>query len=234
MSGSRGSSSSRPPLSTLVDAERSRPVDAERLRNATPPVSSTSAPTARPTGRARAPRPSARGFSTSWTAGGERCVELELPARSPLNRILARAIAFPSRCASDAEWSNAHEIVSSLDDGASPLESELDSATDAPLGRGIVGDRRGDSSGARVARGHAVSMRQLSSRQVHETFVHTPVEVLREMPTVCDDVATTSPADWSNLLDLNETCPDCLAGKHTHFGSHSGLPEVTKPGEIVV
>jgi len=45
----------------------------------------------------------------------------------------------------------------------------------------------------------------------------------------CDDV----PSDWSNLLDLNETCPDCLAGKHTHFGSHSGLPEVTKPGEIV-
>ena len=65
---------------------------------------------------------------------------LSSPARSPLNRILARAIAFPSRCASDAEWSNVHEIVSSLDDGASPLESELDSVTDAPLGRGIVGD----------------------------------------------------------------------------------------------
>ena len=28
-------------------------------------------------------------------------------------------------------------------------------------------------------------------------------------------------------------CPDCIAGKHTHFGSHSGLPEVTVPGEIV-
>jgi hypothetical protein len=110
-----------------------------------------------------------------------------------------------------------------------PLTSELDTVIDAPLGRGIVGDRRGSSAGARVARGHAVNMRQLSSRQVHETFVHKPVEVLREMPAVCDDV----PSDWSNLLDLNEACPDCLAGKHTHFGSHSGLPEVTKPGEIV-
>ena len=70
---------------------------------------------------------------------------LSSPARSPLNRILARAIAFPSRSASDAEWSNVDNsaivaIVSSLDDGASPLESELDSVTDAPLGRGIVGD----------------------------------------------------------------------------------------------
>ena len=84
MSGSRGSSSSRPPLSTLVDAERSRPVDAERLRNATPPVSSTSAPTARPTGRARAPRPSARGFSTSWTAPALcDASSSSSPARSP-------------------------------------------------------------------------------------------------------------------------------------------------------
>ena len=169
------------------------------------------------------------GFDLNGVSHGARTATY--PAE--LNRILARAIAFPSRCASDAGWSNVDsaivEMVSNLDDGVPPLESEIDSVADAPLGRGIVGDRRGNSSGARVARGHAVNMRQLSSRQVHETFVHKPVEVLREMPTVCDDV----PSDWANLLDLNETCPDCLAGKHTHFGSHSGLPEVTKPGEIV-
>ena len=32
-----------------------------------------------------------------------------------LNRVLARAIAFPSRCASDDEWSGAPDVVSSLD-----------------------------------------------------------------------------------------------------------------------
>ena len=104
-----------------------------------------------------------------------------------------------------------------------------DVVRDTPLERGIVGDRPGDGEGAKVARGHSVNMRHLSSRQVHETFVHKPVEVLREMPKVCDDV----PADWAKLLDLNEACPDCLGGKHTHFSSHSGLPEVTKPGEII-
>lgn len=113
--------------------------------------------------------------------------------------------------------------------GAEVVATVEDGVRDAPLGRGIVGDRRRDGEGAKVARGHTVNMKHLSSRQVHETFVHKPVEVLREMPKVCDDV----PADWAKLLDLNEACPDCLGGKHTHFGSHSGLPEVSKPGEII-
>ena len=72
-------------------------------------------------------------------------------------------------------------------------------------------------------------MRQLNSRQVHESLVHKPVDVLRGLPGVVSDV----PKDWSELLELNDVCPDCIAGKHTHFGSHSGLPEVTVPGEIV-
>ena len=39
------------------------------------------------------------------------------------------------------------------------------------------------------------------------------------------------PVGWSELLELNDVCPDdCIAGKHTHFGSHLGLPEVTVPG----
>ena len=52
-----------------------------------------------------------------------------------------------------------------------------DGVRDAPLGRGIVGDRRRDGEGAKVARRHTVNIRHLSSRQVHvETFVHKPVE----------------------------------------------------------
>ena len=110
-----------------------------------------------------------------------------------------------------------------------PAESELESVVDAPIALGITGDRQGGGGGAKQARGHSVNLRQLNSRQVHESFLHKPVEVLRELPKVCHDV----PKEWEQLLDLNEACPDCLGGKHTHFGSHSGLPEVSRPGEIV-
>ena len=59
--------------------------------------------------------------------------------------------------------------------------------------------------------------------------MYKPCEVLRGLPNVCDDV----PTEWGELRDLDETCPDCLAGKHTHFGSNSHLPECTAPGEII-
>jgi hypothetical protein len=150
-------------------------------------------------------------------------------ARYPaeLNRICARALAAPGQCASDEAWSNAPDLVlSSFDEVAL---SELESVVDAPIALGITGDRQGGGGGAKQARGHSVNLRQLNSRQVHESFLHKPVEVLRELPKVCHDV----PKEWEQLLDLNEACPDCLGGKHTHFGSHSGLPEVSRPGEIV-
>ena len=109
------------------------------------------------------------------------------------------------------------------------LVCEIDEVKDTAIERGIVGDRQGNGTGAALAKGHSVNMRQLNSRQVHESLVHKPVDVLRGLPNVVSDV----PKDWSELLELNDVCPDCIAGKHTHFGSHSGLPEVTVPGEIV-
>ena len=99
----------------------------------------------------------------------------------------------------------------------------------ATEGAGIRGDRQNNGSGQAAVRGHSLNLRKLNSRQVHETFCHKPCEVLRGLPGVCDDV----PAEWSELKDLDETCPDCLAGKHTHFGSNSHLPESTMPGEII-
>ena len=145
-------------------------------------------------------------------------------ARYPaeLNRILTRALAFPDRCASDAAWAAPAAVLAS--------EEVLgDDVPQQSLDRGIAGDRHAGGAGAKAARGHSLNQRKLNSRQVHEMFAHKPADVLRLLPSVCSDV----PAEWSQLRDLNESCPDCLAGKHTHFGSHSGLPEVSAPGEIV-
>ena len=100
---------------------------------------------------------------------------------------------------------------------------------DTPVERGLPRDRHGDGAGNQTVRGHKVNLRKVNSRQVHESFVHKPIEVLRGLPSVCSDV----PKEWENLRDLAEACPDCIAGKHTHFGSNSSLPEVTEPGEIV-
>ena len=151
-----------------------------------------------------------------------------------LNRIVVRALAFPGRCASDAAWADC-ELVATYDADAAAQSADAVAQVDTedvPPQRaehGITGDRHAGGAGAKVARGHSVNLRQLNSRQVHEMFVHKPADVLRLLPKVCADV----PAEWSQLRDLDDACPDCLAGKHTHFGSHSGLPDVTAPGEII-
>ena len=42
---------------------------------------------------------------------------------------------------------------------------------------------------------------------------------------------TNAPAEWRELKDLDDVCPDCIAGKQRHFGSHGSLPECTAPGQ---
>ena len=188
------------------------------------------------------------GFAADGTSLGERTSAY--PAE--LNRVLARALAFPNHSASDAAWSQslAPTVSPRVDHGgrggarnvsfraqvddigvpdtSHAVLSTMDVA-DVPLPRGIAGDRQNSGDGARIARGHTINMRHLSSRQVHETWLHKPGDVLRGLPQVCSDVSN----DWKDLRDYNDTCPDCLAGKHTHFGSNSHLPETTKPGAIV-
>ena len=143
-----------------------------------------------------------------------------------LNRVLPRALAYPNKCASDESWAKGppDEPVLNV---TGPSDSPL---VDSPAAKGLPGDHGlHGARGAVVARGHSVNMRRLTSRQVHESMIDKPVEVLRSLPDVCDD----APKEWRNMLDLSEVCPDCLAGKQTHFGSHSHLPEVTKCGEII-
>ena len=96
----------------------------------------------------------------------------------------------------------------------STVDSRDDDPPDPPPPRGLPGDRSGATSGAVLAKGHAVNLRHLTSRQVHETWSHRPSENLRAMPEVCDDV----PPTWADLKDMDTACPECLAGKHTWSG----------------
>ena len=146
-----------------------------------------------------------------------------------LNRILARAFAYPHVSASDEHWATIAasfpcEIVMPVDT-SEPTEKttgpSVEDITEVDTTGGITGDRRGDGEGATVVRGHSVNARKINSRQVHETYIHKPAEVLRGLPEVCSDVSS----EWGQLLEFdNEACPDCIAGKHTHFGSNSHLP----------
>jgi hypothetical protein len=144
------------------------------------------------------------------------------------NRIFVRAFAFPDRCASDASWTSLRASVSTPTRGIA--DTVLPVEHDCTGSKGLTGDRAAhEISRGQSVRGHALNLRRLTSRQVHETYLHKPVDMLRQMGQVCSDV----PTEWANLRDLDLACPDCIAGKHTHFGSNSHLPEVTAPGEIV-
>lgn len=146
------------------------------------------------------------------------------------NRIVVRAFVAPDRCASDASWLSAIASLSSPHPPtASPSHVLLPVVDDAVDAKGLPGDRATATDGAKLARGHQIDMRRITTRQVHEAFAHKPVDVLRGLADVCSDV----PEEWRQLKDLADPCADCLAGNHKHFGSHSHLPETSEPGEIV-
>ena len=172
---------------------------------------------------------------TGGTAGASLGrIFMEYPEE--LDRVLARGLAYPDRCASDAAWANGvppapvEAALPTIEVQKEPPTEPLAAAPDqVPEARGLPGDRASNNSGAVIATGHKVNMRKLTSRQVHETFSHKPISVLRMLPSCNSDI----PAWFADLQELPSPCPDCLAGNATHLGSHSHLPEVTEAGEII-
>ena len=99
------------------------------------------------------------------------------------------------------------------------------------LPTGLRADQRKAAAGVTATRAQGAGAKaSVTSKLVHDRFVHAPAARLRGLVDVCDDI----PFAWRELLNVSsDVCPECLRGKTHKQGSSAHVPVCTEPGQIV-